>query len=134
MCKPGDMTSFNHYALGSVAHFLHSVIGGISPIEPGWKRFRIAPRPGGTVTSAKVSHRSPYGLIRCEWTLESGAITVRATVPPNTTAEVQIGDEQQFIAGSGQHEWHFDFQQDPSWPPKLYKHPFMPPKEDSFAE
>jgi alpha-L-rhamnosidase len=31
--NPGEMTSFNHYALGSVANFLHSVIGGLSAIE-----------------------------------------------------------------------------------------------------
>ncbi len=27
--NPGEMTSFNHYALGAVADFLHRVVGGL---------------------------------------------------------------------------------------------------------
>jgi alpha-L-rhamnosidase len=30
----GQMTSFNHYALGAVADWMHRNIGGISPLEP----------------------------------------------------------------------------------------------------
>ena len=46
------MTSFNHYALGSVADWLHRTIGGLAPLEPGYRRFRVAPRPGGGLTHA----------------------------------------------------------------------------------
>ena len=45
--NPGEMTSFNHYALGAVVDFLHRVVGGLESAEPGWRRVRIAPRPGG---------------------------------------------------------------------------------------
>ena len=45
--NPGEMTSFNHYALGAVADFLHRVVGGLQRVEPGYRRVRIAPRPGG---------------------------------------------------------------------------------------
>lgn len=37
--NPREMTSFNHYALGSVATFMHSVIGGLAPVTEGWKTF-----------------------------------------------------------------------------------------------
>jgi alpha-L-rhamnosidase len=43
--NPGEMTSFNHYALGAVADWLHRVVGGIEPAEPGYRTVRIAPRP-----------------------------------------------------------------------------------------
>ena len=41
------MTSLNHYALGAVADWLHRVVGGLEPIEPGYRTMRIAPQPGG---------------------------------------------------------------------------------------
>ncbi|KAL2114189.1 hypothetical protein VUR80DRAFT_116 [Thermomyces stellatus] len=51
--NPGAMTSFNHYAFGSVADWMHQVIGGIAPIEPGWRKFAIAPVPGGGITTMR---------------------------------------------------------------------------------
>ena len=46
--NPGEMTSFNHYALGSVADWMHRTIGGLSPAEPGYRRLRdrAGPRRG----------------------------------------------------------------------------------------
>ncbi|KAG5795634.1 hypothetical protein H9Q69_005313 [Fusarium xylarioides] len=58
-----NMTSFNHYALGAVANWMHTTIAGIQPLEPGWKRIRIAPVPGGTITSCHAQFISPYGEI-----------------------------------------------------------------------
>ena len=34
--NPGEMTSFNHYALGAVADWMHRTIGGIAPVAPGY--------------------------------------------------------------------------------------------------
>ena len=44
--NPGDMTSFNHYALGAVADFLHRSVAGLSSDAPGWevRAVRAAPR------------------------------------------------------------------------------------------
>ena len=44
--NPGEMTSFNHYALGAVADWMHRVIGGLAPAAPGYRRAadRAAPR------------------------------------------------------------------------------------------
>lgn len=103
--NPGQMTSFNHYALGSVANFLHSVVGGLSPLEPGWKKALIKPQPGGTLTSAKVTFDSPYGPYAVEWSLQGGSkLHVKASVPPNASARVElpgVGEE----VGSGVYEW-----------------------------
>ena len=43
--NPGEMTSFNHYALGAVADWLHRVVAGLAPATPGYRRMRIAPQP-----------------------------------------------------------------------------------------
>ena len=33
--NPGEMTSFNHYALGAVADWLHRTVAGLRPARPG---------------------------------------------------------------------------------------------------
>ena len=63
----GEMTSFNHYALGAVADWIHRFIGGIAPLEPGYRQVLIAPRPGGGLTHAASSLRTPHGLVSLTW-------------------------------------------------------------------
>ncbi|MGP2481167.1 alpha-L-rhamnosidase-related protein, partial [Listeria monocytogenes] len=53
--NPGEMTSFNHYALGAVADFLHRRIAGIAPLIPGYREISIAPLIGGGLTWAEGS-------------------------------------------------------------------------------
>jgi alpha-L-rhamnosidase len=64
--NPGEMTSFNHYALGAVADWLHRTIAGLAPAEPGYRQLAIEPRPGGGLTHASARHRTPYGIAACE--------------------------------------------------------------------
>lgn len=115
--NPGEMTSFNHYALGSVAHFLHTVVGGISPLSPGWREVLIRPQPGGTITSAATTHESPYGHIACEWKITDGKLEVDVVVPPNTTAKVQLPGVSE-VVGSGKHHYSVPWAPDVRWPPK----------------
>ena len=118
--NPGSMTSFNHYALGSVANWLHSTVGGLSPLEPGWKRFLVRPVPGGTLTSADARFESPQGEASCSWELggkDDGTVKVKVTVPLNATAVVEKPDGTVEL-GSGKHEleWELPKSNDP-WPP-----------------
>ena len=48
-----EMTSFNHYALGAIADFLHRVVAGLAPAEPGYRKLLVRPRPGGGLTHAE---------------------------------------------------------------------------------
>ena len=79
--NPGEMTSFNHYALGAVADWLHRVIGGLAPAAPGYRELRISPCPGGGLTWARASHVTPYGLAEVSWRRSDGVLTVDVTVP-----------------------------------------------------
>ncbi|MGI8334524.1 alpha-L-rhamnosidase C-terminal domain-containing protein [Actinomadura scrupuli] len=88
--NPGEMTSFNHYALGAVADFLHRTVAGLAPASPGYRRLRIAPRPGGGLTHASAELHTPYGPASVAWTSAEGSLTVTATIPPGTTAEVDL--------------------------------------------
>ncbi|WP_105969098.1 alpha-L-rhamnosidase [Streptomyces geranii] len=109
--NPGEMTSFNHYALGAVADWLHRTAAGLAAAEPGWRRLRIAPVPGGDLTWAKAAHDTPYGRAEAGWRVEEdgeGAgghtLVVEALIPPNTRAEVQLPDgEGPLEIGAGRH-------------------------------
>lgn len=100
----GDMTSFNHYALGSVADWLHRVVAGLEPLEPGYRRIRVAPRPGGGLTSAASHQVTPYGMASVDWELTDDELVVRFTVPVGATAEVDVPGVEAYEVGHGTHE------------------------------
>ena len=103
----GGMTSFNHYAFGSVADWMHTVIGGIGAAEPGWKKITFAPVPGGDVTSAKARFLSPYGEVSSSWSVTSSGFHLDISVPPNTKGYVILpGEANNIEVGSGQ--YHFE--------------------------
>ena len=103
--NPGEMTSFNHYALGAIGDWLHRVVAGLAPDAPGYARLRIEPRPLAEFDSASAEHLTPYGTARSGWSRDAGVVRVTATVPPNTTAVVVLPDGRSFEVGSGAHEW-----------------------------
>ncbi|MGW3567521.1 glycoside hydrolase family 78 protein [Streptomyces sp. NPDC000941] len=108
--NPSGMTSFNHYALGAVADWLHRTVAGLAPAEPGYRRLRVAPRPGGGLTHAEARLHTPYGTAEVSWTLSDGELTVQALIPPNTTAEVMLPDGGDVVeVGSGRHTWTAPF-------------------------
>jgi alpha-L-rhamnosidase len=110
--NPGEMTSFNHYAFGAVADWMHRTIGGLTSIEPGYRRVRIAPVPTERITSAEVSHLSPYGLIAVSWRVADD-FEMTVIVPVGVTAEVVLpaaAGRRSVTVGHGTHvftsEWH----------------------------
>jgi alpha-L-rhamnosidase len=103
--NPGEMTSFNHYALGAVADWMHRTIGGLTPTEPGYRRMEIYPRPGGGLTHAQARHITPYGLAESLWKIENGNFDLNVTIPPNTSALVILPNGEQSEVGSG--KWHW---------------------------
>ncbi|CAM5613438.1 alpha-L-rhamnosidase OS=Streptomyces griseorubiginosus OX=67304 GN=AQJ54_22915 PE=4 SV=1 [Streptomyces griseorubiginosus] len=90
--NPGEMTSFNHYALGAVAEWLHGTVAGLGASEPGYRGIVFRPRPGGGIAWAHAAHESPYGRVEIRWDLDESGLTVRATVPTGTTARVDWPD------------------------------------------
>lgn len=109
--NPGEMTSFNHYALGAVADWMHRTIGGLAPLEPGYRRMQIQPRPGAGLTHAHTRHLTPYGLVDVAWKIENGAFTLDLTLPANTSALVILpGADAPVEVGSGVWRWTTPYQ------------------------
>jgi alpha-L-rhamnosidase len=112
------MLSFNHYAFGAVADWIHRVVGGLAPAAPGWRQLRIAPRPGGGLQFASSRLDTPYGLAASSWELGTGTVTVRAVVAPNTSAQVVLpGSTDSFQVGAGSHSWTVPFEPAPAAEP-----------------
>ena len=119
--NPGDMTSFNHYALGAVADWMHRTVAGLAPAEPGYRTIRVAPHPGGGLTQAGAAHETPYGRAEVAWTRMNGELHVSVLVPPGTTAVVELPEPSwgSSRVGPGRHEFTCRFrpaEQDPAIP------------------
>ncbi|GAM85346.1 hypothetical protein ANO11243_033530 [Dothideomycetidae sp. 11243] len=105
--NPGSMTSFNHYAFGSVAAWLHAVPGGLKPRAPGWREIDIAPVPGGGLTWCEARFESPYGLVGVKWRIDEEGFGLETIVPPNTRAWVKLpGKDDVEVIGSGTRKFH----------------------------
>ncbi|MDN8547934.1 family 78 glycoside hydrolase catalytic domain [Microbacterium sp. NM3R9] len=105
---PSGMTSFNHYALGSVGDVLHRRVGGLACDAPGWSRLRIQPWFISSLQHARVAHDTPRGRAGVEWHRDAAApdrLRVRAQVPHGVTAWVDLGDRAPFEVGAGDHTW-----------------------------
>lgn len=108
--KGRGMTSLNHYALGAIVSWLYREIGGLHRLAPGYRKVRIAPRPGGGLSWANVAHDTIHGRIAVEWKVEGTEVSLDVTVPENVEAEVVLpfrfeGAEEN--VGAGRHSWSY---------------------------
>jgi alpha-L-rhamnosidase len=102
--NPGQMTSFNHYALGAVADWMHRMIGGVAPLEAGYSKVLIAPQPGGGIHWARSSLESRHGRISVAWSQEDGRpIELDVGIPEGVAAVVQLPGTEAQELGSGEH-------------------------------
>ena len=78
-------------------------MAGLELLEPGYRRVRVAPRPGGGITRARTHHDAPAGRIEAEWRLEGGFGHLDSTLPEPTTAEIRLPDGTAELVGPGTH-------------------------------
>jgi alpha-L-rhamnosidase len=84
----GGMLSFNHYAYGAVAAWLHDVVAGLRVAELPAAELVIAPRPGGGLTWAEAWLQAPRGRASVRWDLDGDTLRVQAVVPTGYTARL----------------------------------------------
>jgi alpha-L-rhamnosidase len=101
--NPGQMTSFNHYALGAVADWIHRTVGGIAPLEPGYAKVLIAPQPGGGLTWATARLETARGLVEVRWRQTGEDLTVEAAVPAGVTGVIQLPGRPDREIADGRH-------------------------------
>jgi alpha-L-rhamnosidase len=95
------MTSFNHYALGAVADWMHRVVGGIAPLTPGYASVLVAPQPGGGLTDVDTSLQTPHGKVSVHWSVQDGRMTVDAELPAGVEGVLRLpgADDRALTAG-----------------------------------
>jgi alpha-L-rhamnosidase len=107
--NPGEMTSFNHYALGAVADWMHRRVAGLAPGDPGYRTIVVRPLLTSRLTSASAKHLTPYGEAAVSWSRSDGQVRLDVTVPVGSQAEVHVpGGSAPISVGHGTHEWTAD--------------------------
>lgn len=86
---PG-MNSFNHYAYGAIGDWMYQAAAGLRLGAPGYKKIVIQPWLTEKLSYAKASYTSSYGEIASGWERSGNKITLRTTIPPNTTAVIRL--------------------------------------------
>ena len=112
--NPGQMTSFNHYALGAVVDWMHRTIGGIAPLEPGFAQVRVAPRPGGGLAWCTTALDTPHGRIEVRWRVQERVLTVTTTLPVGVTGTLSLEGRSDVTLTSGTSEHSTGISGDPA--------------------
>ncbi|WP_394298063.1 alpha-L-rhamnosidase C-terminal domain-containing protein [Streptomyces griseus] len=74
------------------------------PLEPGYRRVLVAPRPGGGLTSASTRLAIPHGEVSVDRRVQGETLTVRTTLPDGVSGLFsQPGEGDVVELGAGTH-------------------------------
>ena len=108
--------SFNHYAFGCVGDWLVRHIGGLTPIEPGYREFKVEPHFGDRFKYAETQYESVYGEIQVKWEIKDDTkMFLQVMVPANTFAVISltnvnpdcIQDLKKYVSKKGYVDLHY---------------------------
>jgi alpha-L-rhamnosidase len=103
--NPGQMTSFNHYALGAVADWMHRTLAGLAPAAPGYREIIVRPVPDPALTHASARHCTPYGWASVAWRRQDGQFTLNVEMPPGTRTTVHLPGAGPMVVRHGRQSW-----------------------------
>jgi alpha-L-rhamnosidase len=86
--KPGPST-LNHSWTGGPLTLLSQYVAGLSPLEPGWKSYRIRPQLG-SLRRAECVVDSASGRISAKLARTDDRLILELKSPPGITAELQL--------------------------------------------
>ncbi len=110
------MNSFNHYAYGAIGSWMYATLGGIDldASDPAARRFVVAPRPGGGITSCRAVYRSLFGPLAVDWKLRDSRLEATVDVPANTEVTLRRFDgrsdtpsEESLAPGRHERKWNY---------------------------
>jgi len=87
--------SQNHIMFGDISAWMYQYLGGIRPLKetPGFRKFEIRPCFVEKLDHVKACHRSPFGMIRSEWTRRDGKILCEFDIPAGSRADIFLPGE-----------------------------------------
>jgi hypothetical protein len=90
--RGGGNASQDHFMLGHIMEWFYYDLAGIQidPTAVGYKKIIIAPTPTGDIQWAKASLDTVRGRIESEWHRDGAQLTLRVTIPANTSATLHL--------------------------------------------
>ena len=98
----GGMNSYCHPMYGALGAWFYSALAGLTPLEDGWKRFKVCPRLPKKLLSCQASLDTPRGYVNLRWVQQEGKKYLQIDVPFGAEAEVEFGNVKRTCA-SGHH-------------------------------
>lgn len=85
-----DSRSLNHFFKGTVDDWFYRYLGGLTPSEPGWETVTIRPHRPADLDAVEATVDTVRGSVTSAWEQDECGVTHEITVPPATTATVEL--------------------------------------------
>ncbi len=102
-CREGS--SFNHFMMADIVNWFYGSLAGIRIVEPGFRKFMVAPNFHKGLDWVKATHKTATGEIKVEWRREQGKVRVVVVVPPGTSAVVRLPGLADTVQNPGEKEY-----------------------------
>jgi len=103
-----DMNSLNHYAYGSIVHWLYQDVAGLAPLAPGFARARLAPHVHPALGHSEARFDSASGTWQVCWELlGDGQLHYECTVPFGCEAELMLPGGETRALTAGHYSWTY---------------------------
>ena len=101
-----------HVMLSDFSAWAMEYVAGLrKPLEPGCRRYLIAPCPLEGLDWAEGRTQTPFGRIASSWRMESNVFDLDVEIPPGTEAEVLLPNGVRRIVGPGAHSFSCNISQ-----------------------
>lgn len=98
-----EMNSHNHPMYGTISTWFFKHLAGISPLEPGFKKLRIAPKLPQKLDHAEGKLETVLGEVVSKWEKTESGLKMELSVPFGAEAIVEIPQEySQALSCNGQ--------------------------------
>jgi alpha-L-rhamnosidase len=89
---------------GNFEAWCYQTLAGINydAENPGFKHVILCPQVLGDLQWVTAAHTSMYGTVRSQWRRDDDHISLRVTIPPNTTATVHVPSDDPQAVREGQ--------------------------------
>lgn len=85
-----NVYSHNHPMFGSVAAWMYESLGGILPLDKGFKEIMIKPQPVDDLNWVNCNYNSVNGQISSRWKKNNDEFELEAIIPGNSSATIYI--------------------------------------------
>lgn len=100
------MNSLNHYSYGSVMEFVYRHSMGLIPVEPGFKKVCLAPKPDVRMGYFKGSFDSAAGRYVSQWEIKkNGVLSFHIEIPFGCEAEVVLPEQEAKVLPAGSYDF-----------------------------